>query len=119
MEQQSPFLFLLMFSPILVIAIVGLIIVEFERKRSSKLSRQWDFLAEGKYDHAEYGMEYYTRKSGAMVHTTRTHSAKMTVVFLEDGRCFTTKGFYDMEYPKGTIVRVSRNGLNHLKIEKT
>lgn len=112
MASIVPFLpFIILF---LAIGAVGLYVAKKEREAAEK----WEFIAEGTYDRAEYGMSFYTKRSGAMVHTTSTHEAKMTAVFFEDGRCVIGRGHYDMLYPKGTQIRIWKNPYNSLLMKK-
>ena len=110
---------LMIFSPMLI-AVGCMVLVGFyfiaKEKRQAKM---WKLIAEGKFDHVEYGIEYYTHKSDAMIRTTaRTYSIGMISVFLDDGRSFTGKGHHDMPFPRGTKIKISKNPFDRLKIEK-
>ncbi len=83
-----------------------------------KLANDWRIVAEGVFERVEYGEYAYSRRSGAMVHTTSHYRAIMTTVFLVDGRSFVTKGRQELTLERGTRVRVRRNGFGQHSFEK-
>lgn len=96
---------------------ISLILLSLYSIKKKEKAQRWEFVMQGIYDHVEYGMEYYTRRSGSMVHTTSTHPAKMTAIFFEDGRTVIGKGHCDMNHPKGTEIKVFRNLFDSLNIQ--
>ena len=76
----------------------------------------WTFVVEGRYDHVVYGgNETVSRSSHGARHR---RLEKMTAIYFDDGRTVAMTGFYGMEFPTGTRVRISKNGLDEYRIEK-
>jgi len=111
---------------ILVTVLGGVILlmgfaVRRERLECERLSKQWHQLDEGVYETAEYGywVSAESRRSGAMVHTTRTEYRRIetTVVRFEDGRTRVLDGRHSMTCPRGACIRIMRNGLGRCRID--
>lgn len=85
---------------------------------TDSLSKQWTVVMTGVYDSADYGYFEREERSGAMVHTTHYRKIEVTVIRFEDGRTHVMSGRYSMPFPKGSTVRVHRNGLNRHRLEK-
>ena len=81
-----------------------------------KKGKRWKLLTEGVYERVEYGEYPYTRRHGAMVHTTSHHIMQVTVVHFSDSRTCVLNGRRDMTFPKGTTIKILENGLEHRKI---
>ncbi len=105
---------LIPFGVIIVIGGLGFYFARQERKAANT----WETLAEGVYDHVEYGYYEYSRRSGAMVHHTSHYKMEVTAIYLEDGSCFTGSGRADAPFPKGTKIRVLRSGNDRIRIER-
>lgn len=108
----------LSFLPVLAfcLAMVGLgfLAVRWERKQA----RTWTAVAEGEFGRVEHREYTYSRRTGAMVHTTTRYRATMTIVHFADGRSFAMDGRHDPDIPPGTRVRVYRNGLGGHRLER-
>jgi hypothetical protein len=79
-------------------------------------STTWSIVTEGTYDHADYGTFDRTWQSshGAVHHVT----VDTTIVFFDDGRTCAMEGRIDMPLPKGTRIRILKNGYRQFKVEK-
>ena len=99
---------------ILIIAIGIASLLHLEKKQANT----WKVLAEGEFHRAEYGYYEYSRRHGAMIHTTSYHRMDVTAVYLYDGRSYVADGRLDMPFPSGTEIRISRNGLGDTKVER-
>lgn len=95
------------------LALVVLYFIRLERK----LAAIWEVVAEGEFDRVEYGYHEYTRRTGAMVHTTHHYREWLTTVHFCDGRSIVAHGRHSLPYPKGTCLRVWRNKIDDYKIE--
>lgn len=80
-------------------------------------SRTWTVVTEGEFDRFEKRQHRYSTRSGAMVHTTTHHVITVTDVYLADGTRVVCWGGLDPSWPKGTRIRVLRNGLGSYKVE--
>lgn len=90
------------------------LLVRWERKQANT----WTVVADGEFDRAEYGYYTYARRSGAMVHTTSYHRMDVTTVYFTDGRSFVMNGRRDMPFPRGTKIRIDKNGLGGRRFER-
>lgn len=76
----------------------------------------WTVVTDGKYEKVIYGgNETVSRSSHGITHR---RLEKMTAVYFDDGRTVAMTGFCSMEFPIGTYVRISKNGLDEYRIEK-
>ena len=99
---------------ILGMFLVGMYFARLERKRS----QNWEVVAEGEFDHAELGYDEYSKRSGAMVHTTTHYRVRRNTIHFSDGSSCVAFGRHDLSCPKGTLLRVWRNGVDQYRIEK-
>ena len=106
--------------PFLLLTVEGLGVIIFtilDRLEDEKLSKQWKCLTEGIFDHVVYGYYNYTRRSGAMVHTTHRYKMDVTTLYFSDGRTVVLRDRIDIDFYKGTKVKVLENGLGGRKVE--
>jgi hypothetical protein len=82
----------------------------------NKQANIWFNVAEGEFDHVEYGHWTESRRSGAMVHTTNYYKMTATAIFFTDGRSYILNGRKDVPFPKGTKVTIRENKLGNRKI---
>jgi hypothetical protein len=90
------------------------LLVRWERKQANA----WTPVADGDLDRAEYGHYFALSRSGAMVHTTSYHRIDVTTVFFQDGRSYVMDGLKNMPYPRGTKVRIMRNGQGNHRLDR-
>lgn len=108
---MNPWYFLLLFWGFMLIAL--LLYVFWMNKQRKK----WDLETEGEYDHAVYGEKEVKKRSGAMVHTTRSYIIERTVVFFADGRTYVLVGWVEIACPKGTKLKIYKNPLGGRRID--
>jgi hypothetical protein len=82
-----------------------------------KWAKQWHILATGIFDHVEYGEYKIRRRSGSMVHSTRTVTMEATIVFFDDGRSYELGGRRDITFPKFTKINILENKLESRKLQ--
>jgi len=83
----------------------------------SRWSQQWHTIATGIFDRAEYGEYKVRRRSGSMVHTTRTVIMDTTIIFFDDGRSYELGGRRDIPFPKSTKINILENKMGSRKLE--
>jgi hypothetical protein len=99
---------------VLALGVAGLYaLIAWEKKAANT----WEVVAEGELDRCEQRRHHYARRSGAMVHTTHHYTATITVVHFTDGNHVACWGHADPGWPKGTRVRVLKNGLGRHRLE--
>ncbi len=105
--------------PVLLgVVFIGLVI-HCEDQAKEKARNQWSVVVEGVVDHVEYGQYNEERSVGAgPVHHLETFVMDVTVIYFQDGRSYVAEGRHDMPFPRGTSVRIWRNGLGDYSIEK-
>lgn len=112
---------LTLFLPLCLSAAILIWLAVKIRQRDEKLSKRWTIVCEDVYDHVVYRRYNYLTHSGAMVHTTDdvgVMEMEVTAIHFADGRSCILKGHWDMQFPKGTLIRVLGNGLGRRRIKK-
>lgn len=100
---------------LLVAAVAGFsVLIAWERKAA----RTWTVVAEGLLKGVEHRQRHYSTRSGAMVHTTHHHVARITVISFQDRGDLAVNGHFHPEWPEGTRIRVFMNGLSAYRLEK-
>ncbi|HTM67841.1 MAG TPA: hypothetical protein VL426_00940 [Candidatus Binatia bacterium] len=96
-------------------AVLIALINRWERRQAAT----WTVAAEGVFDRVEHRRYRRSQWSGMpMLPAVTLVDAEITIVHLEDGRSFAVDGRIAPDMPKGASVRVRRNGLGHLKLER-
>jgi len=90
----------------------------FAVRHDRKLAKIWETVAEGEFARAEYSHYYYSRRSGAMVHTTSHYRVDLTTIHFTGGLAIVARGHHELPYPVGTPIRIRRNKLGDFQIEK-
>ena len=110
------------FLPFIAIICVALGLVVFAvisgQVRYQRGLKEQKVIDEGVYDFVTYGEHAYTKRSGAMVHTTTHHVAYTTAIYFIDGRTRIIRGLHSVEFPTGTKIKIMRNGNGDCWIEK-
>ena len=104
---------------LLILAAFGLGLVLFcwlLIRHDRKLAKCWSLVAEGEVERVEHGYYYYTRRTGAMVHTTTRYRADQTTIHFTDGRSVTVEGRRG-PFERGTRLSIRRNGLGDHEID--
>ena len=97
--------------------IVGAVAFDFVHKREERFKNTWTAVAEGTYDHVDYGhFDRTWQSSHGLVHHVTVDT---TLVFFDDGHTCAMEGRYGLPFPKGTRIRVQQNGMGWYRIEKT
>lgn len=101
-----------------IIAGAAALVVLFARWERRQ-AKAWTVVAEGAYDRVEHRRYHRTYWSGMAQLPMITHGiAELTVVHLQDGRSFAVDGHVEPDVPRGAAVRLRRNGLGHLVLDR-
>jgi hypothetical protein len=92
-----------------------IMVMDRDRRRAEA---DWRVVAEGEFDRVEYGYWVKAERHGSMVHTTSYRRMDVTAFYFMDGRSYVLGGRRDMPHPRGTRVRLWKNGVGDQRIEK-
>lgn len=107
---------------ILVLILLFLVVLYIERKEKIA-AKKWGVVREGVYNFVSYGADVYTKRSGAMAHTTTETRHPFTAIYFKDGSTYVCNGQrIGVDAPSGAEIEIWRNDLGKHKIlpkEKT
>lgn len=112
MGQYTPsFLFFIIVG---IIFLIGL----WSAKQVQRSRNTWSFYTQGIFDREETVVKYYSRRTGAMVHTTHRYSVKLSTIYLTDGTVLSNlTNCQGLPVEQGAQVKIYKNGLGNFKIE--
>lgn len=107
---------LIFFLALAALVAIGIHSYMTDRAEQERLAGIWTVVAEGVYDHADYGVNVEVRHNSHG--TDREIRQPFTAVYFDDGRTCVMEGDqYAMSFPRGTAIIVKRNGLGRYLIE--
>lgn len=100
------------------LTVLALLVWGFWEKRKLE-NASWVLKKEGIFDEVSYGQTTWKRRVGAMAHTTRYETVRLTFLYFDDGSSLILNGLYSVDFPKGTKMRIFAKGGDYAyKIEK-
>src|SRR6188474_2271129 len=110
------------FVPLFVLAalLIGVaafvaLFARWERRQANS----WTVEAEGTFDRVEHRRYQRSYWSGMMMLPAIIHGfAELTVIRFQDGRAFSVDGRFETAVPQGAPVRLRRNGLGGVRLER-